>query len=90
MKKLSYLLLFLFCAQPIIAQNKDFNMDSTLYSYYQKCEKAAKTPQILTMADTLFHMAEKLGDKRTQAALYAIRPTIFITPKRVRTVYENM
>ena len=37
-------------------------MDSTLYSYYQKCEKAAKTPQILTMADTLFHMAEKLGD----------------------------
>ena len=77
MKKLSYLLLFLFCAQPIIAQNKDFNMDSTLYSYYQKCEKAAKTPQILTMADTLFHMAEKLGDKRTQAAALCHKANYF-------------
>ncbi len=77
MKKLSYLLLFLFCAQPIIAQNKDFNMDSTLYSYYQKCEKAAKTPKILTMADTLFHMAEKLGDKRTQAAALCHKANYF-------------
>lgn len=77
MKKLSYLLLFLFCAQPIIAQNKDFNMDSTLYSYYQKCEKAAKTSQILTMADTLFHMAEKLGDKRTQAAALCHKANYF-------------
>ena len=52
-------------------------MDSTLYSYYQKCEKAAKTPQILTMADTLFHMAEKLGDKRTQAAALCHKANYF-------------
>lgn len=78
MNRLLYPLLYLlFCTQLTIAQNKGFDMDSTLFSYYQKCEKAVKTPQILTMTDTLFRMAGKLGDKRTQAAALCHKANYF-------------
>ena len=67
----------LFCIQFVAAQNSGINMDSTLFSYYQKCEKAIKTPQILTMTDTLFRMAGKIGDKRTQAAALCHKANYF-------------
>lgn len=68
MKKILYLLIFLFGGCPLLAQNNQFDMDSTLYVYYQKCEDLGRTSQVFSVADTLFRMAEKVGDKRTQAA----------------------
>lgn len=68
MKRLFPFLIFLLCVFSLTAQNNQFNMDSTLFVYYQRCERISRTPGILQAADTLFRMAEKLGDKRTQAA----------------------
>lgn len=52
-------------------------MDSTLFVYYQRCERISRTPGILQAADTLFRMAEKLGDKRTQAAALCHKASYF-------------
>lgn len=44
-----------------------FNVDSTLYAYYQRCQECLIQPVVLQMADTLFNMAAEKGDKRMQA-----------------------
>ncbi|ERI84713.1 ATPase/histidine kinase/DNA gyrase B/HSP90 domain protein [Bacteroides pyogenes F0041] len=44
-----------------------FNVSPELYAYYQHCQKHLMHPSVMNMADTLFHMAEKLHDKRMQA-----------------------
>lgn len=54
----------------IAAQNKEmekFNIDSTLYVYYQRCKANIQLPVVLSMADTLFQMAGSEGDQRLQA-----------------------
>lgn len=63
----SFLTIILFSLH-LPAQNNNFDMDSTVFAYYQECEKIARTPRIFTAADTLFQMAGEVGDKRTQAA----------------------
>ena len=77
MKRLSPFLIFLLCVFSLTAQNNQFNMDSTLFVYYQRCERISRTPGILQAADTLFRMAEKLGDKRTQAAALCHKASYF-------------
>jgi hypothetical protein len=50
--------IFLFC--PItMSQNNPYKINDQLYSYYQKCNSAIRKPEVLLMADTLFHMAKK-------------------------------
>ena len=57
--------IFLFC--PItMSQNNPYKINDQLYSYYQKCNSAIRKPEVLLMADTLFHMAEKKGDVKAQ------------------------
>ena len=34
-----------------------FNVDSTLYEYYQRCQEYLLEPVVLNMSDTLFRMA---------------------------------
>ena len=77
MKRLFPFLIFLLCVFSLTAQNNQFNMDSTLFVYYQRCERISRTPGILQAADTLFRMAEKLGDKRTQAAALCHKASYF-------------
>ena len=77
MKRLFPFLIFLLCVFSLTAQNKQVNMDSTLFVYYQRCERISRTPGILQAADTLFRMAEKLGDKRTQAAALCHKASYF-------------
>ncbi len=77
MKRLFPFLIFLLCVFSMTAQNNQFNMDSTLFVYYQRCERISRTPGILQAADTLFRMAEKLGDKRTQAAALCHKASYF-------------
>ena len=53
--------IFLFC--PItMSQNNPYKINDQLYSYYQKCNSAIRKPEVLLMADTLFHMAKNKGD----------------------------
>lgn len=68
MTKILYFLVCLFCIFPLMGQNNKVEIDSTLFVYYQKCENLSKTPQIFSVSDSLFNMAGKLGDERTQAA----------------------
>lgn len=77
MKRLFPFLIFLLCVFSMTAQNNQFNMDSTLFVYYQRCERISRTPGILQAADTLFRMAEKLGDKGTQAAALCHKASYF-------------
>ncbi|WP_294471843.1 HAMP domain-containing sensor histidine kinase [uncultured Bacteroides sp.] len=44
-----------------------FNIDPTLYSYYQRCQEHILQPNVINMTDTLFQMAAEKGDKRMQA-----------------------
>ena len=77
MKRLFPFLIFLLCVFSLTAQNNQFNMDSTLFVSHQRCERISRTPGILQAADTLFRMAEKLGDKRTQAAALCHKASYF-------------
>ena len=64
-----FLFLFLFFTASVKAQKeaKDFNVDSTLYAYYQRCQECLLQPVVLSMSDTLYRMAEERHDKRMQA-----------------------
>ena len=50
-----------------------FNVDSTLYEYYQRCQKYLLEPVVLGMSDTLFNMAAEQHDIRMQAVAIATR-----------------
>lgn len=65
--------IFLFC--PItMSQNNPYKINDQLYSYYQKCNSAIRKPEVLLMADTLFHMAKK--KRRRKSAMPCPEPEI--------------
>lgn len=63
------LFFILFFTTSVKAQNeaKAFNVDSTLYEYYQRCQECLLQPIVLSMADSLFNMATARKDQRMQA-----------------------
>lgn len=46
---------------------REYNIDSVLYVYYQRCKAEINSPVIMQMTDTLFQMAAEKGDQRMQA-----------------------
>ena len=73
-----YLSIFIFLfglgilfSSPIQGQQRDtqkeYNVDSTLYTYYMRCKAEVSSPIVMQMSDTLFLMAEEKGDQRMQA-----------------------
>lgn len=56
---------------PAYGQGKEiaekFDVDSTLYVYYERCKALTKNPVVMRMADTLFQMAAEKQDTRMQA-----------------------
>lgn len=56
---------YFFSALTTMSQNNPYKINDQLYSYYQKCSNAIRKPEVLLMADTLFHMAEKKGDSKS-------------------------
>lgn len=52
---------------------KEFDVDSTLYTYYERCKEELGSPLVLQMADTLYHMAEAKQDTRMQAVALSTR-----------------
>lgn len=64
-----YSFVLLFFALPAKAQKEaeTYNVDPELYAYYQRCKERLLQPIVLSMSDTLFHMAGNKNDKRMQA-----------------------
>ena len=71
-----FLFLILFFTTTAKAQKEaeTFNVDSTLYEYYQRCQECLLEPVVLNMSDTLFRMAGERQDERM--------PNIFLLKKR--------
>lgn len=68
--RFSVLFIILMFSATITSQNREmetYNIDSTLYMYYQQCKMKIQSPVVLSMADTLFHMAQTKHDQRMQA-----------------------
>ena len=66
-----FLFLFLFFTASVKAQKeaKDFNVDSTLYAYYQRCQECLLQPVVLSMSDTLYFIKTQWrGTGRGQAS----------------------
>ena len=63
---LGYLVSFLFIVIPAKAQKEAevYNVDSSLYAYYQRCQEHLLEPVVLSMSDTLFRMASGQNDQR--------------------------
>ncbi|MDR1004039.1 MAG: hypothetical protein LBL97_03410 [Prevotellaceae bacterium] len=49
------------------SEQERYKVDSTLYAYYSRCKEHIASPTVITMLDTLFHMAADKGDARMQA-----------------------
>ena len=72
---LGYLISFLFIVIPAKAQKEAevYNVDSSLYAYYQRCQEHLLEPVVLSMSDTLFRMASGQNDQRMQAVALSTR-----------------
>lgn len=72
---LGYLVSFLFIVIPAKAQKEAevYNVDSSLYAYYQRCQEHWLEPVVLSMSDTLFRMASGQNDQRMQAVALSTR-----------------
>lgn len=66
-------LLFLTASAKAQKEAETFNVDSTLYEYYQRCQEYLLKPVVLGMSDTLFNMAAEQHDIRMQAVAIATR-----------------
>ena len=66
-----FLILFFTTAAKAQKEAETFNVDSTLYAYYQHCQEYLLEPVVLNMSDTLFRMADERQDKRMQAVAIA-------------------
>lgn len=63
--------LFLTASAKAQKEAETFNVDSTLYEYYQRCQEYLLEPVVLRMSDTLFNMAVEQHDTRMQAVAIA-------------------
>lgn len=67
-KLLIIIAVFLSVATNLFSQKQQIaEVDSVVMAYYRKCLGEIRNPVVLSMADTLYQMAEHDGDKRMQA-----------------------
>ncbi|NDV83902.1 HAMP domain-containing sensor histidine kinase [Bacteroides sp. 51] len=68
-KKIAFLFtILLLVAGTASSQNQKIaEVDSTTMAYYKECQKVLSKPIVISMADTLYRMAEHTGDQRMQA-----------------------
>lgn len=73
--RVGFLLFLLFFTVSVKAQKEAevFNVDSSLYAYYQRCQEYMLQPVAISMADTLFQMAAERDDERMQAVAIATK-----------------
>lgn len=64
---------FVLCCTVCAQEEKEFNVDRVLYSYYQHCQENVDDPAVLLMADSLYQMSDKKGDLRMQAVALTLK-----------------
>lgn len=72
--------MYLFCAGATKRYTEEYNVDSTLYSYYLRCKDEIRSPIVIQMADTLFQMAGKKKDLRMQAVALSTKLDYYYYP----------
>ncbi|WP_044269282.1 sensor histidine kinase [Bacteroides timonensis] len=66
---------------PLSAQNNPYKIADSLYPLYQRATRLRSLPESLATADTLYHRATKLGDKKAQC-LARIIPLQYYTDRK--------
>ena len=71
--KLLVIMLVGFCfalsAVTASAQNNPYKISDSLYPDFVRVQNIKRNPQVLELADSLYHEAEKIGDRKAQCAL---------------------
>lgn len=73
--------LLLMLTFPVLTQAQQeaekFNINTELYTYYQRCLEQILRPVVLSMSDSLYNMAEAKDDKRMQAVALSTKLDYF-------------
>ena len=67
------LFFILFCNTLFAQEDKEYNIESQLYTYYHECQENRSEDKVLLMADTLFSMAKAGEDIRMQAVALSLK-----------------
>lgn len=72
-QRILFIIPFVLCSTVCAQEEKEFNVDRVLYSYYQHCQENVDDPAVLLMADSLYQMSDKKGDLRMQAVALTLK-----------------
>ncbi|WP_221657509.1 tetratricopeptide repeat-containing sensor histidine kinase [Bacteroides salyersiae] len=72
-RRILFVISLILCCTVCAQEEKEFNVDSALYSYFQRCQENVGDSKVLHMADTLYWMSEKKGDQRMQAVALTLK-----------------
>ena len=61
------------CFMIVAQEEKEYNVDSTLYSYFQHCQENIGNESVLRMADSLYEMSGDKKDLRMQAVALTVK-----------------
>lgn len=61
------------CFMIVAQEEKEYNVDSTLYSYFQHCQENIGNESVLGMADSLYEMSGDKKDLRMQAVALTVK-----------------
>lgn len=73
LRRILFVIPFILCCTVCAQEEKDFNVDRSLYSYYLRCQENVGNPDILHMADTLYKMSDDRQDLRMQAVALTLK-----------------
>lgn len=72
-RRILFVISLISCFTVRAQEEKEFNIDSELYSYFQRCQENVADSKVLHMADTLYRMSEKKGDQRMRAVALTLK-----------------
>ena len=75
-------------AMPVLAQNNEYKINDQLYPLYVRAHTARRTQQGLLIADTLYHRAILLKDKKAQCLALTI-PFLYQFYQKDRPTFEK-
>lgn len=67
-----------------------FDVDTTLYNYYQKCKDNIDNASVLIMCDTLYTMAAKHSDQRMQAVALSTKMDYYYYAKNIDSLKAHV
>lgn len=77
-RRILFVISLILCCTVCAQEEKEFNVDSELYSYFQRCQENVGDSKVLHMADTLYWMSEKRRSAHASCSIDSeIRPLLF-------------